>query len=64
MPDTSGLVTKTDYNAKITEIGNKVSSIKGSATTTALTPVENEIPNVSNLGNKNILCCKNIKHWK
>ena len=60
MPDTSGLVTKTDYNAKITEIENKVSSIKGSATTTALTPVENKIPNVSNLGNKNTLCCKNI----
>ena len=28
IPDTSGLLTKIDYNAKITEIENKIPSIK------------------------------------
>ena len=39
MPDTSGLVKKTDYNAKITEIEGKITCITGLATTTALTAV-------------------------
>ena len=29
VPDTSGLVKKTDYNAKITEIEGKIQSISG-----------------------------------
>ena len=40
---------KTDYNAKISEIENKIPSISGLATNSALTAVENKIPNVSNL---------------
>ena len=37
VPDTSGLVKKTDYSAKISEIDNKTLSVSGLATTSALT---------------------------
>ena len=43
---------KTDLNAKITEIENKIPSITELATNLALTAVENKIPNVSNLATK------------
>ena len=43
------LLKKTDYNAKITEIKNKIPSISSLATKTALTTVENKIPSVSSL---------------
>ena len=46
------LLKKPNYNAKITEIENKIASISGLAITTTLTEVENEIPNVSNLTTK------------
>ena len=36
IPDTSGLVKKTDYNAKITEIEGKIPGISNLATKTAL----------------------------
>ena len=49
IPDTIGLFNKTDYNAKITEIENKIPSISGLATNAALTTVENKIPNNSSL---------------
>ena len=52
IPDTSGLVEKTDYNAKISEKENKIPSISGLATTSALTEVENIIPDVSSLVKK------------
>ena len=45
----SDVVKKTDYNAKITEIENKISDISNLATKTALNTVENKIPDVSNL---------------
>ena len=45
-PDTSGLVKKTDYNAKITEIEDKITPITGFAATSALTAVEIKIPNL------------------
>ena len=51
-PDTSGLVKKTDYNPKITEIEGKIPSINGLATNAALTAVENKIPNISSLVKK------------
>ena len=35
---------KTDYNAKITEIENKISDVSNLATKTALTSEENKIP--------------------
>ena len=42
----SGINKKTDYNAKITEIKRKIPSISGLGTTSALTAVENKIPDV------------------
>ena len=60
--DFSGLVKKMDYNAKITEIECKIPSIRGLATTAALTAVENEIPHVSNLVKKIRLWSRNIRH--
>ena len=47
--DTSGLVKKTDYNTKITEIENKIPDISGLATKVALTKVGNKIPSISGL---------------
>ena len=44
---------KTDYDAKITEIESKIPSISGLATNSALTGVENKIPDVSSLVKKN-----------
>ena len=46
------LLKKPNYNAKITEIENKIASISGLAITTTLIEVENKIPNVSNLTTK------------
>ena len=48
--DTSGLVKKTNYNAKIMEIEKKIPS--GLATKSALTAVENIIPDVSTIVKK------------
>ena len=50
--DTSLLVKKLDYNAKITKLENKIPSISGLVTNTVLTEVENEIPNISGLVQK------------
>ena len=47
-----GLLIKTDYNAKITEIDGKISSITGLATTAALNVVENKMPDIRNLVKK------------
>ena len=41
-----------DYDAKISEIENKIHSINGLATNSALTAVENKMPNVINLVKK------------
>ena len=46
---------KTDYNAKITGIQNKISDVSNLATKTALITVENEIPNASGLATKTAL---------
>ena len=43
---------KTDFIAKVTEIEGKIPSISGLATNTALTVVENKIPDVSSLVKK------------
>ena len=50
--DTSGLVKKTNYNAKITEIECKIPSISGLATNAALPAVEKKIPNIISLVEK------------
>ena len=52
IPDNSGLVKKTDYDAKITEIEGKILNVTNLATKAALTTVENKIPNVSGLATK------------
>ena len=49
IPDTSELVEKLDYNAKITRIENKIPSVSGLTTNAALTTTENKIPNISSL---------------
>ena len=42
IPDTTGLVKKTDYNVKITKIEGKIPSISGLATNAALTAVKDK----------------------
>ena len=53
--DKCGLVKKTDYDTKITEIEDKIPDISNLATKTALTTRENEIPDTSNLATKTAL---------
>ena len=48
----SNLTKKSDYNTKINEIESKAPSINGLVTTSALTAVENKIPNFSNFVEK------------
>ena len=50
--DTTTLAEKTDYNAKIKYIENKILSITNLVTTAALTVVENKMPNVNALVKK------------
>ena len=50
-----GLLKKLDYNAKITEIEHKISSISGFATNAVLTTVENKVPNIQSLVKKQII---------
>ena len=49
------MVKKTYFNAKVTEIENKIPSINDLATNSALTAVENKIPDVSSLVKKDRL---------
>ena len=53
--DTNGLVKKTDYNNKADRTEGKTPSITGLTTNSALTAVENKIPDVKNLVKKNRL---------
>ena len=48
----SGPVKKGDYNAKTSEIESKMPSISGLATKSALTAVENKVPEVTRLVKK------------
>ena len=50
--DSSELVNKVDFNAKIKDIKDKVPSITNLVTTAALTGVKDKIPNVSDLAKK------------
>ena len=52
IPDVSGLVKKTIFNSKITEIEGKMPSITGLASNSELTAAENKIPDVSGLVEK------------
>ena len=57
--DTSGLVKKTDYNTKITEIEDKIpdssSFVKKTAYNTEITEIEGKIPDISDLATKTAL---------
>ena len=64
IPNTTGLIKKTDYNVKITEIEGKVPSISGLATNTPLTAVEEKIPNVSSLVKEQIITQKLLEFKK
>ena len=46
------MVKKTIFNAKITEVEGNIPNITGLATSSALTAVENKIPDVNNLVKK------------
>ena len=46
------MVKKTNFDTKVTEIEGKIPSINGLATSSALTAVENKIPDVSSLVKK------------
>ena len=59
IPDTSKLVKKSGCNTKVSEIESKIQIISGLVITSALTAVENKIPSVSNLVQKNRLWHKN-----
>ena len=43
------MIKKTDFNFKISEVEGKIPIISGLATTSALTPVENKVPDVNGL---------------
>ena len=57
--DTSGLVKKTDYNTKITEIKDKIpdssSFVKKTDYNTKITEIEGQIPDISGLATKTAL---------
>ena len=53
IPDITNLATKTNLNTKIDEVKTEIPIISGLATTSASTAVENKIPSVSNLVQKN-----------
>ena len=59
--DTSKLVKKSNYNAKISEVENKIPSISGLVATSVLTAVENKIPNVGHLFKKLTITHKLMK---
>ena len=52
------LLKKTDFSAKVAEIKGKIPSISGLATNSALTAVENKMPDVSSLVKKQIITQK------
>ena len=51
-------VKKLDFNAKVTEIENKIPIISGLTTTSALTSVKKKIPNISSLVKKQQIIAK------
>ena len=53
-----GNVKKLDFNAKVTEIENKIAIISGLTTTSALTSVKKKIPNISSLVKKQQIIAK------
>ena len=58
IPDANGLIKKRDYNAKITAIQGKISSLFSLTTSVTLTAVENKIPDLTNLLNQQAMAEK------
>ena len=58
------MVTKIDFNTKVTEIEGKTPSITGLATNSELTAVENKIPDVNGLIKKTDYDTKNSETEK
>ena len=54
-PDISGLIKKSVYKSKISEIESKTPSTSGLATTSVLPAVKNKIPDVGSLVKKQIM---------
>ena len=52
------VIKKTDYNAKITEMENKIPDISNLASKTALNTVENKIPDTSGYIKRQIIMLK------
>ena len=52
IPSVNNLVTKTDFNTKVTEVEFKIPDTTNLATKTALNAVENKIPSIINLVKK------------
>ena len=61
VPSTANLTTNASLNAKINEVNDEIPNITNLATTTALTAVENKIPNVSNIAKKVPITHKLVK---
>ena len=59
IPNFINLAVNASLNAKINEVKGEMPSVTNLAPTAALTTVENKIPNVSNLVQKNCLQYKN-----
>ena len=63
--DTSGLVKKTDYNTKITEIEDKIPDtsglVKKTDYNTKITEIEDKIPDISGLATKTALTTVEMK---
>ena len=55
------MVKKTDFNIKVAEIEAKIPSISGLTTNSALTAVENKIPDVSSLVKRQITIQRLVK---
>ena len=56
--DNCAFVKKVDYSSKIAGVENKIPSISGLATNSAMTAVENKIQNVSVLAKKQTITQK------
>ena len=52
IPDITNLATNASLNAKINEVKGEIPNVTNLASTTAVTAVENKIPNVSNFVKK------------
>ena len=64
IPDTSKIVKKTDYNAKITGTENKIPNFSSLATTSEVTAIENKRPNISSLVKKNQIITQKLLKLK